>query len=249
MVQTSKSVPGSACHADRCMRCHALHGPTREPGDAWLGRRRSQTGNSWPLRTRGPCAGPGAGHEKVCSPVSSFSGAMYFRRLIICCCHDQARPSAGAAGVAEEEGSARVKLELIGCSADACLISSCMKAGAERARSSGTPAGGARGAADGGASGGGASGGGASGGGASGGGARYCVLRTLSEKGSLEGVPRDWAPQPSSHSVLRWFLDGEFDWLAESLRSDMCSCVAQGNRSTCAQGNRSVSFCVNLALY
>eukprot|EP00964_Phaeocystis_antarctica_P042563 scaffold24405_cov60-Phaeocystis_antarctica.AAC.6 len=97
---------------------------------------------------------------------------MYFRRSIICCCHDPARPSAGAAGVPEEEeGGARVKLESTGCSAEACLMSSCMKAGAERARSSGTPGGGARGAADGGASSGGASGGGASGGGASGGGA------------------------------------------------------------------------------
>ena len=66
-------------------------------------------------RTWQRCAGPGAGHEKVSPPVSSFSGAMYLRRLIICCCHDPARPLAGAATFAEEdEEGARVKFESTG---------------------------------------------------------------------------------------------------------------------------------------
>ena len=92
--------------------------------------------------------GPGAGHERVWSPVSSFSGAMHFRRSIRLLLPRPSKAIDGRGGgvAEEEEGGARVKLESTGCSAEpeACLISSCMNCGtgsggAERARSSGTP--------------------------------------------------------------------------------------------------------------
>ena len=78
--------------------------------------------------------------------MSSFSGAMHFRRSIRLLLPRPSKAIDGRGGgvAEEEEGGARVKLESTGCSAEACLISSCMNCGtgsggAERARSSGTP--------------------------------------------------------------------------------------------------------------
>ena len=90
-MANSKSVPRSACPVDKRLRCHALHGPTRERGDARLGTRLSRTDNSWHPRTRGNALLESSSTSAISS--DEVADARLHRRFDSCVAQRMALPS------------------------------------------------------------------------------------------------------------------------------------------------------------